>query len=77
MTDDDLQCVAGVLLGAAKAGEPWAVHELLDRCIGKPTATLEVGPLDPAQALADMSEDDRRALIERAGLAHLLPPKPC
>ena len=35
VTDDDLGAVVRALVQAAKAGEPWAVRELLDRCIGK------------------------------------------
>jgi hypothetical protein len=51
-----------------------AIRELLDRTIGKPTATLEVGAIGAAQALASLSDEDRRSLIEQAGLGHLLPP---
>ncbi len=36
VTDADLAAVVRTLIDAAKGGEPWAVKELLDRCIGKP-----------------------------------------
>ena len=35
VTDDDLADVVRALVQAAKIGEPWAVRELLGRCIGK------------------------------------------
>ena len=38
VTDGDLADVVRALVQAAKAGEPWAVRELLDRLIGKPKA---------------------------------------
>ena len=31
----DVEAVLAVLVKRAKAGEPWAVRELLDRCLGK------------------------------------------
>ena len=30
-----------MLLERAKAGEPWAIHELLDRLLGKPRVQIE------------------------------------
>jgi hypothetical protein len=41
LTDDDVRKVIRVLIAKAEAGEPWAVRELLDRCMGKPD--LRVG----------------------------------
>ena len=41
VTDDDMRDVVRVLIDKAKAGEPWAVRELLDRCLGKVTTTDE------------------------------------
>lgn len=35
VSEADLLAVVGVLVERAKAGERWAVCELLDRCIGK------------------------------------------
>jgi hypothetical protein len=35
VTDADMQAVAKTLVKAAKAGEAWAVRELLDRTLGK------------------------------------------
>jgi len=35
VTDDDIRAVVAELVQLAKAGAPWAVRELLDRCIGK------------------------------------------
>jgi len=39
---DDLRMVIGVLVAKAKAGEGWAVRELMDRCLGRPQQTMEV-----------------------------------
>ena len=36
ITQDDIQAVATTLVMKAKAGEPWAVKLLLERCLGKP-----------------------------------------
>ena len=35
VTEADLQAVIGKLVEKARAGERWAVRELLDRCLGK------------------------------------------
>ena len=45
VTEDDLHAVIVKLVERAKAGERWAVCELLDRCLGKP-----VPQSDPADA---------------------------
>ena len=42
VTSNDLQNVIGVLVGQAKAGEPWAVKELLNRCLGRPTQAVAI-----------------------------------
>lgn len=39
VTKDQLVNVVQKLVVAAEAGEPWAVKELLDRCLGKPKET--------------------------------------
>ena len=45
----DIEAVLRKLLERAKAGEPWAIKELLDRCLGKPRAEAERpdGPEQP------------------------------
>ena len=54
MTADDLQEVFGTLVREAKAGEPWAVKELLNRCLGRPTqaVAIEGGALTWPQMVA-------------------------
>ena len=47
VTAKDLREVVKVLIARAKAGEPWAVRELLDRTIGKPQQPLAIRPVDP------------------------------
>ena len=44
VTEDDLHAVIVKLVERAKAGERWAVCELLDRCLGKPVP--QVDPTD-------------------------------
>ena len=41
ITAEDIRAVINVLLERAKAAEPWAVKELLDRCLGKAHQTTE------------------------------------
>ena len=41
VTDDDLRAVVRCVVKKAKAGEPWAVKELLDRLAGKPTQAAD------------------------------------
>ena len=36
VTGERMAKVLEQLISRAEAGEPWAIHELLDRCIGKP-----------------------------------------
>ena len=36
VTEDDLRTVIAKLVELAKAGERWAVREMLDRCLGRP-----------------------------------------
>jgi hypothetical protein len=45
----DIEAVLRKLLECAKAGEPWAIKELLDRCLGKPRPEAERpdGPEQP------------------------------
>ena len=36
VTDEDIRQVMRALVDSAKAGQPWAIHELLNRLVGKP-----------------------------------------
>lgn len=40
VTGEDIEAVIRALVRAAKAGERWAVCELLDRCLGKATQPI-------------------------------------
>ena len=42
VTPDDLQDVIGQLLKQAKDGEPWAIRELLNRCLGRPSQAVSI-----------------------------------
>ena len=64
---EDVTQVAQRLVDAAKAGEPWAVRELLDRLLGKPHVQIEL------QADAtEIREYDERMAVEASRLARLL-----
>ena len=59
VTPADMKALAKVLLKQAKAGEPWAIKEVLDRMLGKPRQALEIsgaegGPLLVAAVRADI-----------------------
>lgn len=41
VTTEDVADVIGVLTGAAKKGEPWAVVEFLNRTLGKPGSYVD------------------------------------
>ena len=64
---DDLARVAQKLVAAAKAGEPWAVRELLDRCLGKPHVQVELQA--DADYVREYTEMEQR---EATRLARLL-----
>ena len=42
VTDDDIRQVMRVLVDTAKSGSPWAIHELLNRLVGKPPSVVAV-----------------------------------
>src|SRR5262249_62378779 len=42
VTVEDVQAVAAKLVAEAKAGQPWAIKEFFDRCIGKPLSTVQL-----------------------------------
>ena len=56
---DDVVAVTEKLLAAAKAGEPWAVRELLDRLLGKPNVQINASVSVPGREEADADADAR------------------
>jgi len=42
VTPEDVTAVFLELVKAAKKGEPWAIHELLDRTLGRASQTVEL-----------------------------------
>ena len=70
----DFTAVIRVLLERAKAGEPWAVKALLDRCLGRAPAKAE----DPApiQPRVVVNTDLGRILARRMAAAALEPSAP-
>ncbi len=62
ITAEDIRAVLNVLLDRAKAGERWAVCELLDRCLGKseqPT-TASAGELQVCRIHLEVDEGPMR-----------------
>ncbi len=41
-SDEDLREVWATLFKQAKEGQPWAIKEVLDRCLGKATVSVEL-----------------------------------
>ncbi len=57
VTGDDLRAVIAKLVERAKAGERWAVCELLDRCLGKPLQpTASAGELEVCRIHLEVDE---------------------
>ncbi len=59
VTEEDLAEVIGKLVERAKAGERWAVCELLDRCLGRPVQpTVTAGELEtrPVRIALELDE---------------------
>src|SRR5262245_56666763 len=85
VTPEDVRQVVGQVVEQAKAGQPWAVREFLDRCVGKPLATMELTgaegePLGPTvqvvqaavlEALADLPEAKLRVAARQIGRVHV------
>ena len=46
VTDDDIRQVMRTLVDTAKSGSPWAIHELLNRLVGKPPSVIAVAVAD-------------------------------
>ena len=64
ITADDVREVAAVLVKAAKAGEPWAVKELLNRCCGVPKQQLELSGDMPKKVELVLKLDRPREVID-------------
>ena len=61
VSSDDLREVIGKLVERAKAGERWAVCELLDRCLGKPVQpTVTAGELEVCRILLEVDPGPMR-----------------
>jgi hypothetical protein len=54
ITDGEIRAVARMLVKTALGGEPWAIKELLNRCLGKP-------PEDEASAVGGVFKLTLRA----------------
>jgi hypothetical protein len=60
ITEKDIAAVVKALVKAAKAGEPWAVRELLDRALGRPVEADLLERLEALEAAAQAKEGERR-----------------
>ena len=74
VTEDDLRSVIAKLVEKARAGERWAVRELLDRCLGKSVQPVAagIGVSDGGDVTLTLQFDEPRKVI--AGIqADVLP----
>jgi hypothetical protein len=76
----DLEAVIRVLLERAKAGEPWAVKELLDRCLGRAPAEAEDPAPPPPRVkvnldLVNLLADRMAAGVRQPSVPGLAPPR--
>ncbi len=66
VTEDDLRAVIAKLVERAKAGERWAVCELLDRCLGKPVQPVgTAGELETRPVRIALVLDEGPAAVSR------------
>ncbi len=65
VTAEDIRAVINVLLERAKAAEPWAVKELLDRCLGKAHQTTEISGDMPTPVRIALVLDEGPAGVSR------------
>ena len=67
MTAADLRKVIAMLVKKAKAGEPWAVRELLDRTLGKPHQMLELTGMSTMPNVKALPADVIEDIIDARG----------
>jgi hypothetical protein len=75
VSPDDVAEVTRRLLSAAKDGQPWAIHELLDRCLGKSAQAVEVSGT-PSSPVPVVDCNLGRALMDRLADRARLPAVP-
>jgi hypothetical protein len=63
VTPEDVAEVTRKLVEAAKAGEPWAIHELFDRCMGKPNLTV-AADIRTHEAIKEIDRDEALAALD-------------
>ncbi len=67
VTGEDIEAVIRALVRAAKAGERWAVCELLDRCLGKPTQPIAAAAeVEAGDVVLKLQFADRQLIPERS-----------
>ena len=81
VSPDDVGAVIRALVAAAKRGEPWAVREVLDRCLGKPRQAEERAEDETPPAvkvnldLSRMLANRMREALEQPSVPGLPPPR--
>ena len=69
VTGEDIEAVILALVRAAKAGERWAVCELLDRCLGKAMQTQHLatsGEVEAGDVVLKLQFADRQLIPEQS-----------
>src|SRR5215475_1402447 len=62
VTHEDLVEVTKKLIAMAKGGDIHAIKELLDRVLGKPTASIELTQTEAKERIEDLTDDERLAI---------------
>ena len=68
VSPDDVAEVTRKVIEAAKAGEPWAIHELFDRLLGKPSVQIDFEATD----MAAIPKYDERLAVEAQRITRFL-----
>src|SRR5262249_28765774 len=63
VTHEDLVEVTKRLIVMAKGGDIHAIKELLDRCLGKATASIELTQTDAQKRIEDLTDDELTRIV--------------
>jgi hypothetical protein len=66
VTQADLVAVTKKLVAMARKGDLHAIKELLDRCLGRPTASVEITQAEAVERLEEMSDAELMAIATGA-----------
>jgi hypothetical protein len=67
VTEDDLISITKTLISMARNGNLVAIREVLDRALGKPTASIEVTAGEAREQIEDMTDEELLTLARAEG----------